>query len=124
MIKHVILITSFFSLKGQLATSGLDVRSIPSNGDCSDFTSDTRDATMAARSKSIRGSAGDHEKIPRHTKGPIGPCGSIVRAEAATTREESESTATPDKEKFPGAISHNDHLLLLSTILRNLRCHI
>jgi len=83
------------------------VRFIPSGGDCRDFTSDTRDTTMAAGSKSTRGSAGDHEKVPRHTKGPTGSGGTFARTEAAATEEESEYAKTPDEEEFSGAICHN-----------------
>lgn len=72
---YIILTIPFFSLKGRLALNGLDVRFIPSVGDCCDFVSDTRDTTMAARSKSARGSVGDHEKVPRNTKRPTGSSG-------------------------------------------------
>jgi len=115
---------SIFSLKGQLATNSFDVRSIPSSGDYFDFASGIRVATMAAGSKSIRGSAGDHEKVPRNTKGPTGSSRSSIRTEAAATEEKSESAKIPDKEEFPSAIRHYGQLLLFSTILRNLRCYI
>lgn len=124
MTMHIILTVLFFSFKGRLATSGLDVRSISSDGDCSDCASDTRVVVMAAGSESTRGSAGGHEKIPRHTEGSTGPGGTSVRAEAAAAEEESESAAAPGEEKFPGAVRHNAQLLLLPAILRNLHCHI
>lgn len=121
---HIILITPFFFLKGQLATDSFDVRSIPSSGDCSNFASGIRVTTMAAGSESIRRSAGDHEKVPRNTKRPTGSSRSSTRTEAAATEEKSESAKISDKEEFLSAIFHYDQLLLFPTILRNLRCHI
>lgn len=100
------------------------MRHIPSGVDCSDIASDARVTAMASRPKSARGSAEDHEKIPWHTKRPTGSGGSSLRAEATAAGEESESAKTPDEEEFSGAICHNEQLLPLSAILRNLSCHV
>ena len=93
-------------------------------GDGSDSVRATRVTVMAAGSESIRGSAGDYEKVTRCTERPIAPGGTSTRAEAAAAEEESESAAAFDEEEFPGAVRHNALLFLLSTILRPLRCHI
>lgn len=100
------------------------MRSIPALRDRPHLAGGTRDSPVAAGSKSARRGARDYEEIPRNTEGPAGTGGSLVRTETAAAEEESEPAEASGEEELPGAVRHNAQLLLVPTVLRDLRGHI